>query len=324
MKAVIWTKYGDADDLKLQEIEQPIPEPNEILIKIHFATVTLGDCEFRSLQLPLYFSIPIRLYAGVNKPKRLRVLGQEFAGEVEAVGAEVTRFQPGDRVCGPTGFFMGAYAEYACFSQNQVLGKIPDNVTYEQAAVLGVGGLESYYYLARANIQPGEKVIIVGAGGSIGTFAVQLALQRGAVVTAVDGAPKFPMLRELGASHVIDYKTQDFTRATAKYDVLLDIVGKTPLERGLQTLNSGGRYLIANPSLFDGARGKRAGASRDITVIAGGETTSQIALDALLEMLSEGEINAVVDRRYPLAQIVEAHKYVESGKKQGCVVIAVS
>ncbi len=204
MRAIIWTKYGSPDGLQLQEVETPTPKENEVLIKIHAATASRADTEFRRLKLPLLFAIPVRLYLGPIKPTRIKILGTEFAGEVVATGKDVTQYRTGDQVYGYTGLGMGTYAEYVCLPEKSsallgVMSKRPINITYEEAAAVPFGGLEALHSLDRVNLQRGQKVLIVGAGGSIGTYSVQLAKHYGAEVTGVDGGGKLDMLRSIGA-----------------------------------------------------------------------------------------------------------------------------
>src|SRR5215208_5609836 len=226
MKAIVWTKYGPPEALQLREVEKPTPRDNEVLIKVHAATVTFGDCEVRRLKLPLLISIPIRIYAGLIKPKRITILGQELAGEIEAVGRQVTRFKKGDPVFAATFFRFGAYAEYACLPETYLVLK-PSAITYEESATVPTGGINGLHFLRAANIQPGEMVLINGAGGSIGTYAVQIAKSLGAEVTAVDSAEKLDMLRSIGADHVVDYTREDFTKSGERYDVIYDVIGKS-------------------------------------------------------------------------------------------------
>ena len=329
MKAIIWTKYGSADGLQLQEVERPTPKDHEILVKVHAATVSTADTEFRRLKLPLLFAIPIRLFLGLRKPTRIKVLGSEFAGQIVSAGKDVTRYKPGDQVFGYTGLGMGTYAEYMCLTESpsamaSVYGSKPVNVTYEEAAALPFGGLEALHALRQANIQPMQKVLIVGAGGSIGTYAVQLAKHYGAEVTGVDKPGKLEMLRSIGADHVIDCTREDFTKNGQTYDVIFDTIGKSSFSGSLRSLNEHGAYLNANPGLFGNFRSRWASSKSNKRVIpwTGGYTVKNLL--ALKELVEAGTIKAVIDRRYPLEQIPEAHRYVESGDKKGNVVITVN
>src|SRR5437867_5419010 len=209
MRAIIWTQYGPPDVLQLREVEKPTPKANEVLIRVHATTVTAGDCEMRSLRMPLSLRLPLRMYDGLRRPKRITILGQELAGEIESVGIDVRRHQNGDQVLAATGLNFGAYAEYACLRQEGVESK-PANITYEEAAAVPVGGLNALHFLRKAGIQSGQKLVIIGAGGSIGTIAVQLAKSFGAEVTGIDSTRKLDMLRSIGADHVIDYTQEDF------------------------------------------------------------------------------------------------------------------
>ena len=328
MKAIVWTKYGPPDALQLKDVETPAPKEDEVLIRVHAATASTADTELRRLKLPLFFAVFLRLYLGFLKPTRIRILGTEFAGEIVSVGKDVTGYQPGDQVYGYTGLSMGTYAEYLCLSENpsalaSVMGKKPVNVRYEEAAALPFGGLEALHSLRQANIQPGQKVLIVGAGGSIGTYAVQLARHYGAEVTGVDKPEKLEMLRSIGAQHVIDYTREDFTRIGQTYDVILDTIGKSPFARSLRSLHEQGTYLNANPGFFGRIRMRwlsRNSSKRVIPWTAGYTVKNLLALKELVEA---GTIKPVIDRTYPLEQIVEAHRYVDSGQKKGNVVITV-
>lgn len=328
MKAIIWTNYGPPEVLRLQEVEKPTPRDSEVLIKIYATTATAADTEFRRLKLPLLFSIPIRFYVGFRKPSRITILGTEFAGEVEAVGKDVTLYNPGDRVFGYTGLHMGTYAEYVCLSEKSpglagVMATKPVNMTFEQAAAIPFGGLEAYHSLNRAGIRSGDKVLIIGAGGSIGTYAVQLASHYEAEVTGVDKPGKFAMLRSIGAQHVIDYTQEDFTRTGQTYDVIFDTVGKGSFSGCLRSLNKNGTYLNANPGRAEGIRRGWTSLSSSKKVIPweAGYTTANLI--ALKELVEAGAIKPVIDRRYPLEQAAEAHRYVETGQKKGNVVITV-
>jgi NADPH:quinone reductase-like Zn-dependent oxidoreductase len=324
MNAIVWTRYGPPEVLQLQEKTKPAPKKNEVLIRVHATTVTAGDCEFRSLQLPLLYRLPVRLYAGLTRPTRLTVLGQEFAGEVEAVGDSVTSFAVGDRVFGPTGFTMGAYAEYLSLPQDAALATIPAPLSYEEAAALPVGGLEALHFLRGAKLQPGEKVLINGAGGSIGTFALQLARHFGADVTAVDSADKLEMLRSLGAADVVDYTREDFSKRGVSYDVIFDVVGKGSFFRSIRTLKPHGRYLMANPGLLTSLAGRLLALTGDKQIVRGPASHNREDLRFLAGLLAGGVLKTIIDRRYPLAQTAAAHSYVETGQKLGNVVIVVT
>jgi NADPH:quinone reductase-like Zn-dependent oxidoreductase len=328
MKAIIWTKYGSADGLQLQEIARPNPKDDEILVKIHAATASRADTEFRSLKLPFFFAIPIRLYLGLRRPTRIKILGTEFAGEVVSAGKDVTRYKSGDQIFGYTGLHMGTYAEYMCLTEKpsamaSVYAYKPVNVTYEQAAAVPFGGLEALHALRKANIQPEQKVLIVGAGGSIGTYAVQLAKHYGAEVTGVDKASKLEMIRSIGADYVIDYAREDFTKRGQVYDVIFDTIGRSPFSGSIRSLKENGAYINANPGLLGGIRMRWAlkNSSKRIIPWTGGYTVKNLL--ALKELVEAGAIKPVIDRRYPLEQIAEAHRYVESGDKKGNVVLTV-
>ncbi len=323
MKAIVWTKYGPPEVLQLQEVAKPAPRDKEVLIRIYATTVTAADCELRRLKIPFAFRLPIRIWRGFRK----QILGQELAGEIEAIGKEVTRFRKGDQVFGWSGLSLGAYAEYKCLPEGGVLAIKPSNMTYEEAAALPVGGLEAVYFMRRGNIQNRDKVLILGAGGSIGTFAVQLAKYFGAVVTAVDSAGKLDMLRSIGADCVIDYTREDFTQSGETYDVIFDVVGKSSFSRSMRSLSPRGRYLLGNPRLSHRLRGRWASLTGGQKVIPwAGRSASDYAEDIvfLKGLIEAGKIKSVIDRRYPLEQIVEAHRYVDTGQKMGHVVITVA
>ncbi len=328
MKAMVWTKYGAPDGLQLREVATPVPKDNEVLIKVHAATASTPDTEIRRLKLPFLFSIPLRLYLGLRKPTRITILGTEFAGEIVSTGQDVTRFGPGDQVFGYTALKMGTYAEYMCLPENPsglagIFGPKPDNMTYEQAAAVPFGGLEALHTLTKANIRRGQKVLIVGAGGSIGTYAVQLAKHFGAEVTAVDHTAKLDMLRSIGADHVIDYTREDFTKSGQVYDVILDTIGKSPFIASLRSLSESGTYLNANPGLLGKARWRwiSTRSSKKVIPWSAGYTANNLL--TLKELVEAGAIKAIIDRQYPLDQIAEAHRYVETGQKKGNVVVVV-
>lgn len=327
MKAIVWTKYGPPEALQLQEIEKPTSRDNEVLVRIHATTVTAGDCEVRSLSLPIWLRLPMRVYVGLRKPGRIKVLGQELSGQVEAVGKEVKRFKAGDKVFAATGFSLGAYAEYICLPEEPedgVLAIMPANMTYDEAAGVPFGGLEALHFLKKGDIQPGERVLINGAGGSIGTYAVQLTKYYGAEVTAVDSADKCEMLRSIGADRVIDYTQEDFTKNGEAYDVIFDVIGKSSFSRSMRSLKPGGRYLLANPRLSHMVRRPLASMRGGKRIIVGAAIRKRDDLLFLKELIETGRLQTVIDRRYPLEQTAEAHRYVETGQKKGHVVITVS
>src|SRR3990172_292652 len=325
MKAVVYTAYGPPEVLQLREVEKPTPKDGEVLIRIHATTVSRADCEIRRFTFPAWVWLPLRLYFGVFSP-RVRVLGQEFAGQVEAVGKDVRSFAPGDRVFGTTGIGLGAYAEYICLREHNdtgALAKIPANMTYAEAAAVPYGGSEALRFLRKGNIQAGQQVLIVGAGGSFGTFGVQLAKFFGAEVTAVDSAGKLDMLRSIGADHVIDYAVQDFTANGEAYDVIFDVVCRVPLSRLLSVLQPNGRCLLANPQTSHLLRGLWTSVRTSKKVIIGVESGSKEDLPFLCQLIEAGKLRPVIDRRYPLEEIVEAHRYAETEQKKGNIVIEV-
>ncbi|MFP3322411.1 NAD(P)-dependent alcohol dehydrogenase [Planococcus sp. SIMBA_160] len=320
MKAMVCTRYGTPETLELQELEKPRPKAKEISIKVLASTVTAGDCEMRSFTFPPYLRLPMRLLFGARKP-RMKVLGQEFAGVVEAVGERQTHFKKGDRVVGSTGMKLGANAEYVCLPERYAIVQIPDGLDYEQAATIPTGGMNALFFLRKANIQAGQKVLIIGAGGSIGTIAVQLAKHEGAEVTAIDRQEKLDMLLSVGADKVIDYEREDFTANGETYDVIFDIVGKNTFAQAKGSLKPTGIYLIGNPSLSEVLqkfKGRRKGTGRVYMGVANYKADD---LRYLVELFADGQMKAVIDRTYPLDELAQAHHYVESGMKKGNVVM---
>lgn len=327
MKAVIWTAYGPPDVLQLQEVDKPVPKNDEVLIKIRAATVFAGDTELRSLKTPLLYRLPMRIYVGIIKPARITILGQELAGEIEAIGEDVRRFKIGDLVFGSPGFGMGTYAEYKCMPANPefgVLANKPANMSFEEAAAVPVGGLEALFFLRQGVIQNGDKVLINGAGGSIGTFAIQLAKYYGGEVTGVDSTGKLDMLRSIGADHTIDYTIEDFTKRGESYDVIFDVVGKSSFSGSLRSLTENGRYLLGNAGLSKTIRARLVTGEGAKRVITGTASYKLEDLNFLKELIEAGKIKTVIDRVYPLEQAAEAHRYVESGRKKGNVILAVN
>jgi NADPH:quinone reductase-like Zn-dependent oxidoreductase len=328
MKAIVWTKYGSPDGLKLREVETPSPKDNEVLIRIHAATAATPDTEIRRLKLPILFAILFRLYLGLFKPVRKTILGSEFAGEVVSTGKGVIRYLAGDQVYGYTGLDMGTYAEYKCMLEdssgfNGVLALKPENLSYKEAAAAPFGGTEALHAMQLANLNPGQKILIVGAGGTIGTYSVQFAKLYGAEVTGVDSAGKLEMLRSIGADHVIDYKTTDFTRNGEKYDVIMDTIGGTSFASTIRSLTDNGLYLNAKLGIFGSNRIRRAVKRAHKRILPWSAGYSSKNLLALKELLEAGKIKPVIDRCYPLEQAAEAHRYVDSGQKKGNVVLLI-
>ncbi len=325
MKAIVLTKFGPPDVLQLREVAKPAPKDDEVLIRIYATTVTAGDCELRSLKLPFWLRLPLQIYVSRIRSGNV-ILGQELAGEIESAGKDVKRFKKGDQVFGWTSIGLGAYAEYTCLSEKRPLAIKPSNMTYEEATALPLGGLDAVYFMRRGNIRSGQKVLINGAGGSIGTFAVQLAKHFGAEVTAVDSAGKLDMLRSIGADHVIDYAQKDFTKNGEIYDVIFDVVGKSSFSRSLRSLKHNGRYLLGNPRMTHRVRGRWTSLTSSRQVIPWATRSAGEYIDEcmfLSGLIEAGKIKSVIDRRYPLEQIAEAHRYVDTGQKKGIVVVTV-
>ncbi len=259
---------------------------------------------------------------GFRGPRK-RILGQELAGEIESVGKDAKLFKKGDEVFALTGFRLGAYAEYDCLPEEGLIATKPANMTHEEAATVPLGGLHALHFLRKANIQSGQKVLINGAGGSIGTIAVQLAKSFGAEVTAVDSTKKLDMLRSIGADHVIDYSKEDFTKSGETYDVIFDVVGKSSFSKCIRSLRGNGFYLLGNPGLSQQVRALWTSRTSGKKVIGGAVSYKAEELTILKELIEAGKIRSVIDRRYPLEQIAEAHRYVDTGQKTGNVVITV-
>ncbi|KAA3657902.1 MAG: NAD(P)-dependent alcohol dehydrogenase [Chloroflexi bacterium] len=317
MKAIVFENYGSPDVLRFKEVEKPTPKDNELLVKIWATTVTAGDYRMRKAD-----PAAARLYNGLLRPKKVNVLGFEIAGDVAAVGKDVTRFKVGDSVFAPCGFEFGGYAEYKCFSEDGVIAHKPTNMTYEEAAAVPIGCLTALQFLRSGNIQNAKNVLIYGASGSVGTYAVQLAKYFGAIVTGVCSATNLEMVKSLGADKVIDYTTEDFSQNGKSYDIIFDTVGKSPFSGSVKVLKPNGFYLRAvHMGLSPIIRGIWTSKTSSKQVI--GETARATLEDLLFlkELIEAGQLRAVMDRCYPFERIPEAHRYVERGHKKGNVAI---
>lgn len=323
MKAVVWTKYGPPEVLVLKELPTPVPKDKEVRIKIHATTAFPGDCETRALKFPSGIGWLFRLIFGLFKPRGTKILGQELAGEIESVGKSVTRFKPGDKVFGNAGLQFGGYAQYVCLPEKADIALIPSGISYAEAAALPTGGMNALHFVKLGKIQAGEKVLINGAGGSIGTSAIQLIKALGAEVTVVDSTGKLDTLQALGADKAIDYTKESFNDNGEHYDVIFDVVGKSHYAPCLKQLNPGGRYLLANPMLNQTFKAKRAAKNSGKQVISTAAQHNSEDLAHLIGLVAAGQLKVVIDSSYPLEQIVEAHRYVDSAVKTGQVVVTV-
>ncbi|MEE9566411.1 MAG: NAD(P)-dependent alcohol dehydrogenase [Desulfobacteria bacterium] len=319
MKAIVYEKYGPPNVLQLQEVEKPTPNDNEILIKVFATTATKYDCWARSSTAPTGFGLLSRIASGIRKPKQ-PILGTELAGEIEAVGKDVTLFKKGDQVFA---FLMnlGAYAEYVCMPEDGFVALKPTNMTYEEAAAVPQGALTALFFLRKGNIQREQKVLIFGASGGVGTAAVQLAKYFGAEVTGVCSTAKLELVKSLGADKVIDYTKEDFTKSGETYDIIFDTVGKSQVSRSKRSLKKEGFYLFTTfglPMLVQVFWLFRKNSKKAVFGVLEERPEDLIFLKELVEA---GKIKAVIDRRYPLEQAAEAHRYVETGHKKGNVII---
>ena len=304
MKAAVYERFGPPEVVVVKDIEKPIPKDDEVLVRVHATTVSRGDVRMRSLDVPgsMITRFLARLYLGPMKPRR-PILGMQLAGEVESVGQNVTKFKVGDQVFASTyGSGFGGHAEYKCIAEDEVIALKPANMTYEEAATVPTAGIGALSVLKTANMRSEQKVLVYGASGSVGTFAVQIAKYYGADVTGVCSASNVELVRSLGADAIIDYTTEDFTKRGEKYDVVFDAVHKLPSQQRRTALTETGVYLSIDQQKE--------------------ETAEDLVF--LKEMIEAGKVKAVIDRIYPLEEIVEAHRYVDTGHKRGNVVIIIT
>lgn len=320
MKAVVYEKYGGPDVLELRDIPKPAPRDNEVLIRSHATTVTSGDWRARSLDVPPGFGFISRLVFGIRRPRR-SVLGTELAGVVESVGSRVSQYKDGDEVFAYLGINMGCYVEYLCVAEDGPVALKPPGLSFEEAAALSFGGTSALDFLKRGKIQPGETVLVNGASGGVGTAAVQLARHFGAEVTGVCSAANVEMVKSLGAHHVIDYTAEDFTQNGQTYDAIVDTAGTAPYSRSKSSLKKNGRLLLVLGGLSDLLRIPWVSITSTVQVIAGSAAERPEYLREIADLAEAGEYRVVIDRRYPFEQIAAAHRYVDTGRKKGNVVI---
>ena len=319
LRAVVFEKYGPPEVLQIKEVEKPSPKENEILVKIHASSVTAADWRMRKPDPFL-----ARMMNGLLKPKKFNILGIELAGEIEAVGSKVTKFKPGDQIFGTTGFTFGAYADYVCIPEDGSISHKPTNLDYGESAVVPVGMDTALFFLrTQGNIQSDQKILIYGASSSVGSYAVQLAKYYGAEVTAVCSASNHGWVKKLGADKLIDYRTEDFTQNEETYDAIFDAVGKLSLFGSMKSLKEGGVFLDAVHMMRRSVQAKFATMRRNKKILGGTATGLVEDLVFMRELVEAGKIKPIIDRRYPLNEIADAHRYVETGRKKGNVIITV-
>jgi NADPH:quinone reductase-like Zn-dependent oxidoreductase len=320
MKAIVCSGYGSPDVLQVKEVPKPVPGDKEVLIKVLATTVTAGDWRVRSMDVPTGFRLLARLALGIRKPRQ-PILGTELSGEIEAVGKAVTRWKPGDQVFAFSDLRMGCHVEWKCLPEDGSVVAKPANLTHEEAASLSFGGTTALTYLRKGKIQRGDKVLVNGASGAVGTAAVQLAKHFGAHVTGVCSGGNFELVRSLGADALIDYSKEDFTKNGETYDIIVDTAGTAPFSRSKRSLGKGGRLLQVLGGLPDLLRAPWISLTTDKKVIAGPQSPSPDDVRFLADLAEKGRLKPVIDRRYPFDRIADAHRYVDAGHKKGSVVI---
>lgn len=319
MKAVVYTQYGPPEVLRVKEVAIPTPKDDQILLKLKATAITMGDCELRRPDIPNFIWLIVRLFFGLRKPRK-QILGGYIAGEVAAVGTAVTKFKIGNHLFGLSGMDFGGYAEYVALSEKAVLTTLPKETSYNEAAPLGLG-LDSLHFMKMAQIKPGQTVLINGAGGGIGTYALQLAKYYGAKVTAVDSADKLAMLLEAGADCALDYRSEGFKTMKQTFDVVFDVVGKVPYQRSLELLEPHGRYISANPQFSRMIRAALTSLGRKKKIMTGLTSGKTEDLETLKQLMEEGHLSTIIDRCYSLDQMAEAHQFIEDGLKKGNAVL---
>jgi len=320
MKAIVYERYGSPDVLQMKEVEKPTPKDNEVLIKTHATTVTSGDWRVRSLNVPIGFGLISRLFLGITRPRQ-PILGTELAGEIESVGKDVRKFKVGDQVFAFSGANMGCHAQYKCMPEDGPVALKPPNLTYDEAAALSFGGTTALDFFRRGKLQSGEKVLVNGASGGVGTAAIQLAKHFGAEVTGVCSTANVEWVKSLGATQVIDYTKEDFTQNGQTYDVIVDTAGTAPFSRSKNSLKEGGRLLMVLGGLPGMLQIPWVSMTSSKKIIAGPAAGHAEDLRFLAQLAQAGEFKPVIDRRFPFGQIAEAHRYVDTGRKKGNVII---
>jgi NADPH:quinone reductase-like Zn-dependent oxidoreductase len=324
MKAIICTKYGPPEVLKTVNIDKPVPKENEVLIKIIATTVTSGDCRVRGFNVPASFWLPAKLSLGFFRPKQ-PILGSELSGIIEAVDKNVQKFKIGDKIFAATGHNkMGTYAEYKCMDEKGCIALKPENLSFEQAAALSFGGATALHFLKKGNLIKGEKILIYGASGCVGTYAVQLAKYFGAEVTGVCSTENLELVKSIGAGRVVDYTKTDIADLNEKFDVVFDTVGKTNISKTKKIIKPHGRYIHTVTTPFTEIKIRLNLFGSKIKLVGGTFSTTPEQINFIKKLADEGFLKPVIDRQYSLDEIVLAHRYVDTGQKKGNVVIKVS
>lgn len=323
MQAITYSRYGPPDVLQIRDVDQPVPKDTEILVRVRAAEATKSDCEMRSFRFPVkWFWLPLRIALGITKPRR-PILGGYFSGEIASIGKDVTGFKVGDEVFGAAGLRLGAYGQYMALPAGYTVVAKPANMTFAEAAAVPLGGLNALHFMRLANIAAGEHVLINGAGGSIGTHAVQIAKSMGAEVTVVDSAIKGDMLRRIGADHFIDYAREDFTRSGQRYDVIFDMVAGSAYGASIKSLKRNGRYLSGNARLSVFVRSVFTTRFTDKTARVALARESREELLVLKDMIEDGKIGSIVDKVMPMERAADAHRLVETEQRRGAIVISI-